>query len=118
MNDAMGNNMVIRRASNEDGGGYTSIPPSVTEDYAMSRRLAGIGGIALDAHPSLHNITLPVESLTAFFKQRRRWARGSLAAFPADFAFYEAVFVPHAFTDSIIVNYGSLYVSIFSTKTA
>lgn len=115
---AMGNNMAIRRSAYQDVGGYPSIPPSVTEDYALSRRLAGIGGIALDAHPSLHNNTLPVESLTAFFKQRRRWARGALAASPAAFAFYAAVLAAHALPLLLILTAGTALIPLFIAKVA
>src|SRR5690625_7492444 len=82
---AMGNNMAIRRAAYQDVGGYPSIPPSVTEDYALSRRLAGTGGTELDAQPFLPTISLPGESVAGIFKQPRRWAGGCVAACTAAF---------------------------------
>src|SRR5690625_3138181 len=114
----MGNNMAIRRSAYEDVRGYPSIPPSVTEDYALSRRLAGIGGIALDAHPSLHNITLPVESLTAFFKQRCRLVRGALTASTAAFAVCAAVLVAHALPLLLILSAGIALIPLFISMVA
>src|SRR5690625_7977652 len=73
---AMGNNMAIRRSAYQDVGGYPSIPPSVTEDYALSRRLAGIGRIAPHAHPPRHNITAPGPAPNAMFQQQPPCARG------------------------------------------
>ena len=112
----MGNNMAIRRSAYEEVGGYPSVPASVTEDFALSRRLAGIGGIALDAHPSLSNLTLPVESLTAFFRQRRRWARGALAASPAAFAFYAVVLAAHVLPLLLVFTAGTALVPLFVAK--
>ncbi len=93
---AMGNNMGIRREAYDDVGGYPELQPSVTEDYALFRAIGKAGWeVRLDPHPALENRTLAERRVRDVFRQRRRWARGSLAASPLAVAFYAVVYAAH-----------------------
>ena len=75
---AMGNNMAVSRVGYEAVGGYESIPFSVTEDYALFRAVVanGFGFRNLLSEPVLARTT-PVDTLTQWLQQRKRWMRGA-----------------------------------------
>lgn len=79
---AMGNNMGIKHAAYEAIGGYPALPFSVTEDYVLFRAVSEQANFVVryPVDPELSLLTLPVESFRQMFSQRRRWARGGLAA--------------------------------------
>jgi 1,2-diacylglycerol 3-beta-glucosyltransferase len=95
---AMGNNMAFRREAYLDVGGYPGVPESVTEDYALFEAISRSTSwqARLDPALDLRNETEPVESIAAMFSQRRRWARGALAASPVAVLFYAIVLGAHA----------------------
>ncbi|QMW05287.1 glycosyltransferase family 2 protein [Spirosoma foliorum] len=75
---AMGNNMAVSRQAYDAVGGYESIPFSVTEDYALFEAIIRQGyGFRnlLDERVLAH--TKPVETVSAFLQQRKRWMRGA-----------------------------------------
>ncbi len=93
---AMGNNMAVSREAYNDIGGFPTLKPSVTEDYALFKAIGDAGWkIRLDPHPSLENKTAAEPRLRDVFRQRRRWASGALTASPIAFAFYVAIFAAH-----------------------
>lgn len=94
---AMGNNMGVRRDAYEAVGGFPALRPSVTEDYALFQTIARTGSwsVRLDPHPSIENRTLAERSFAAVFRQRRRWARGAMAASPMAAAFYILIYAAH-----------------------
>lgn len=93
---AMGNNMGVRREAYEDIGGFASLRPSVTEDYALFQAIGRAGwDVRLDAHPSVESATLAERHFRDVFRQRRRWARGALAASPLAVAFYVIIYAAH-----------------------
>lgn len=94
---AMGNNMAFRRRAYQEIGGYPSLRESVTEDFALFDAISRRPGRQAELDPSqdLRNETEPVESVGAMFSQRRRWARGALAASPAAVSFYAIILGAH-----------------------
>lgn len=94
---AMGNNMIFRRGAYDAVGGYPSIPPSVTEDYALFRAVhrRTHWRVRLLLAYRLRNVTLPLRKASAVLRQRRRWARGGLRADLWVYVFYGLVYVVH-----------------------
>lgn len=93
---AMGNNMAVRHAAYETVGGYPSLKPSVTEDYALYKAIGETSWKArLDPHPAVENRTLAEPALRDVFRQRRRWASGAIASSPLAMAFYVAIYAAH-----------------------
>jgi cellulose synthase/poly-beta-1,6-N-acetylglucosamine synthase-like glycosyltransferase len=74
---AMGNNMAFRRGALERIGGFEFGASSLTEDYVLFREVGRVEPIAVEMDPSLLNWTEPLRSLSALFRQRRRWAIGA-----------------------------------------
>ncbi len=107
---AQGNNMAFRRDAYEAVGGYPALPASVTEDYALFRAIRGAGWqvrLVLDA--PLGNFTLPLTSLREVFAQRKRWARGGLAAPPWAYLAYLLFYLTH------LLLFGGLFGAPFVT---
>ncbi|MVM35229.1 glycosyltransferase [Spirosoma sp. HMF4905] len=75
---AMGNNMAVSQTAYKAVGGYESLPFSVTEDYALFRAI-------IKQKYSFRNLldvsvlarTKPVQTISEFFQQRKRWMRGA-----------------------------------------
>ncbi|MBC8155321.1 MAG: glycosyltransferase [Bacteroidetes bacterium] len=75
---AMGNNMAVRRTAYDDVGGYENLPFSVTEDYALFRAVIGHGyGFKNLLNPDVLAFSKPVDSVSGFLQQRKRWMRGA-----------------------------------------
>lgn len=94
---AMGNNMLFRREAYDAVGGYPALPESVTEDFvlfrAIHRHTRWRVRLALDRE--LLNVTLPLPTLPAVVRQRRRWARGGLRADGWVYLVYGIVYAAH-----------------------
>lgn len=76
---AMGNNMAVRKAAYNAVGGYASLPFSVVEDYTLFRAIVAKGYAfqqLLDTR--VLATTQPVDSISAFLQQRKRWMRGAM----------------------------------------
>ena len=70
-----GNGMFIRRAALQAAGGWSE--RALTEDLELSTRLSAYGGhVTLAPEAEVHEEA--VESLGALWRQRMRWAEGSL----------------------------------------
>ncbi len=77
---AMGNNMAVSRESYEAIGGYESLPFSVVEDYTLFRAIVSRGyGFQNLLNETVLAETKPVNTIIAFFQQRKRWMRGATA---------------------------------------
>ena len=75
---AMGNNMAVSRAAYEAIGGYESLPFSVVEDYTLFRAVVATGfGFRNLLSEDVLARTKPVDTLSAFLHQRKRWMRGA-----------------------------------------
>ncbi|HEY7847325.1 MAG TPA: glycosyltransferase family 2 protein [Candidatus Limnocylindria bacterium] len=70
-----GNGMLIRRATLEAVGGWS--PTALTEDLEMSTRLT-LHGEHVALAPEVTVVEQAVESVRALWRQRMRWAEGSL----------------------------------------
>lgn len=94
---AMGNNMALRREAYEAVGGYPGLPFSVTEDYALFRAVAEAGPwrVRFPLAPETAVVTLPAPDVGAFYRQRRRWARGGAQAGVALYAVYTLAHLAH-----------------------
>src|SRR5690606_41388275 len=94
---AMGNTMLFRREACDAVGGYPALPESVTEDFvlfrAIHRHTRWRVRLALDRE--LLNVTLPLPTLPAVVRQRRRWARGGLRADGWVYLVYGIVYAAH-----------------------
>lgn len=76
---AMGNNMAVSRAAYEAIGGYESLPFSVTEDYALFQAVVSKGYRFRNLlSQEVLARTMPVETLTQWLQQRKRWMRGAM----------------------------------------
>ncbi|MFC1492523.1 glycosyltransferase [candidate division KSB1 bacterium] len=75
----IGNNLAVRKKAYEDTGGYTKIPYSVTEDYALFKAIVRSGW---KARFSVSNDSLvvssPPETIKDLMRQRIRWASGGI----------------------------------------
>ena len=77
---AMGNNMAVSRVGYEAVGGYESLPFSVVEDYTLFRTIVDQGyGFRNLLNEEVLAKTKPVDTVLAFFQQRKRWMRGATA---------------------------------------
>lgn len=93
---AMGNNMAFRCEAYDAVGGYPALPFSVTEDFALFQAVHRAGwNVRLVLAETLRNATRPLRSLRAVVRQRRRWARGGLAAPWWVYGLYALVFGTH-----------------------
>ncbi len=74
----LGNNLVFRKRAYDEVGGYTNIPFSVTEDFALFKSISGTvkWKYKYPMAPGCLVHTLPVDSLRDVFRQRKRWATG------------------------------------------
>jgi len=80
---AMGNNIAYRKKRYEELGGYSALGASRVEDYQLVTAFRKTGQrIGFLNTPAPLNLTRPVESWTAFYFQRLRWARGVLVLNP------------------------------------
>ncbi len=70
-----GNGMFVRRSALEAAGGWS--PTALTEDLELSTRLVCEGG-HITLAPEVSVAEQAVESLPALWRQRMRWAEGSL----------------------------------------
>jgi cellulose synthase/poly-beta-1,6-N-acetylglucosamine synthase-like glycosyltransferase len=90
----MGNNMAVRKEAYWATGGYSKIPFSIVEDYALYKAIIDKGYSFKQAfEPQVLANTLPPER---FFEQRKRWLKGafksgSLLLLPA---LLQAFFLP------------------------
>jgi cellulose synthase/poly-beta-1,6-N-acetylglucosamine synthase-like glycosyltransferase len=75
-----GNNMILRRASLDAIGGYSSVPPSPTEDAALVSKIRSSAGYKIRAAISadVHVITGPENNWKDFITQTLRWNNGGL----------------------------------------
>ncbi len=75
---AMGNNLGVSWVAYDAVGGYEALPFSVVEDYALFQAIVqrGFGFRNLLTKRVLAR-TKPVDTLRAFFHQRKRWMRGA-----------------------------------------
>lgn len=74
-----GTNLAIRQSTYNEIGGYSSIPFSITEDYALLKEVMNRGKVAsyiTDANATVS--TKPCNSFLDLISQLRRWARGGL----------------------------------------
>ena len=74
---AMGNNMALNREALDAIGGFLIGADSVTEDYILFRELGREAPTSVQMESRFLNWTQPLRSLTALFRQRRRWAIGA-----------------------------------------
>ncbi|WP_080056654.1 glycosyltransferase [Spirosoma aerolatum] len=76
---AMGNNMLVSRRAYDAVGGYTSLPFSITEDYALFQAIVQRGfGFQNVLNEQVLAHTKPVDSWLAWLQQRKRWMRGAM----------------------------------------
>lgn len=76
---AMGNNMLVRRQAYEEVGGYTEVPFSVTEDFALFRALREQGWKYESCNaPDALARTRAEARFSDLIRQRKRWIRGAL----------------------------------------
>lgn len=74
-----GTNLAIRRNIYKEIGGYSKIPFSITEDYALLKTIMKMGGIATYiTNPDAVVETNPCKSFPDLVSQLRRWGRGGL----------------------------------------
>ncbi|CCH53840.1 glycosyl transferase family 2 [Fibrisoma limi BUZ 3] len=77
---AMGNNMAVLRAAYSAVGGYEALPFSVTEDYTLFRAIVKQGyGFRNRLDAEVLAYTQPVDTLSEWLQQRKRWMRGASA---------------------------------------
>ncbi len=74
----MGNNMAFRRRAYEQVGGYPALGHCLIEDFALLNAISRRTGwrVRITAASETAVISLPVNSLSALYQQRRRWALG------------------------------------------
>lgn len=71
---AMGNNMAVNKMAYLQVGGYENLPFSVTEDYALYKKIISQGfGFQQLANKKIVGITKPAKNITLLLGQRRRW---------------------------------------------
>ncbi len=71
---AMGNNMAVSQLAYTQAGGYENLSFSLTEDYALFRKIISQGfGFQQLANSSVLAYTQPVQTIKQFFAQRQRW---------------------------------------------
>lgn len=77
---AMGNNMMVEKSAYNVVGGFEAVADSVTEDLALSRKMAAAGYRPIHrVDPGLLVRTKPEPTFAALMRQRKRWARGALS---------------------------------------
>ena len=76
----IGNNFAFRRQAYNDVGGYERVGFSLTEDFALLQAVSKRTDwqIAFPINKSCLVLSEPIESIKAFFRQRKRWAFGGL----------------------------------------
>ncbi|MEN7548410.1 glycosyltransferase [Rapidithrix thailandica] len=76
---AMGNNMLISRKAYASVGGYENIPFSITEDYALFKKVLDKGWKfrQLD-QAEITATTRPIPTFAGLMHQRKRWMYGAL----------------------------------------
>ena len=74
----MGNNMAFRRVAYDQVGGYPALGHSLIEDFTLLNAISLKTAWKVRIAPAMDAavISLPVETLTALYNQRRRWALG------------------------------------------
>lgn len=76
----MGNNMFLWRHAYESIGGYSGIPFSLTEDYAIFRALVDKGHRFVNlAAEGVTAFTKPIASFAKILHQRKRWMFGGMS---------------------------------------
>lgn len=76
---AMGNNLLVERSAYHHVGGFAAVADSVTEDLALSRKVAAAGFYPASRVNARLLVTTKAEhSYAALLRQRKRWARGAL----------------------------------------
>lgn len=74
---AVGNNLSVRRTAYDAVGGYTGIPFSVTEDYALFRAVTGAGWtVRFPLHPPACVRSTPCTDVRQVYGQKKRWYLG------------------------------------------
>lgn len=103
----MGNNMALRREAYEMTGGYPELPESVTEDYELVRGVRERTDFEarLAPLPGLVNRTQPVPTLSAFVRQRKRWARGGMGSELTVYLIYALIWIAHASALGLTLTY-------------
>jgi len=76
---AVGNNMGFKKSEYMKFGGYEKLPFSLTEDYILFEKmiLKDKGKFQWVHLPEVLNISQPIEDLSSFFNQRKRWFEGA-----------------------------------------
>jgi cellulose synthase/poly-beta-1,6-N-acetylglucosamine synthase-like glycosyltransferase len=77
----IGNNMSLRKEAYDSAGGYSSLPASVTEDYALMNEIKKLGKYEI-IFPLDEKILVTTRAHGAFsdiINQKKRWASGGLA---------------------------------------
>lgn len=75
---AVGNNMAVRKQAYLDTGGYEKIPYSITEDHKLFREVRKAGWQTKNILTKEALVTTkPIEKLSTFFHQRKRWMKGA-----------------------------------------
>jgi len=74
----MGNNMAFRRSAYLAVGGYPALGHSLIEDFALLDAISRTSRwrVRVTPAPEASVVSLPVATLPAFYRQRRRWALG------------------------------------------
>ena len=75
----LGNNSAVTRSAYEASGGYSKIPFSITEDFALFHEVVQKGfEFRNTINQEVFNQTLPITTLKEFLHQRKRWMVGAL----------------------------------------
>ncbi len=96
----LGNNSAFTRKAYEATGGYSKIPFSITEDFALFHEIVKKGfGFKNSINHDVFNQTLPISSLKEFLHQRKRWMVGALQCpwWIVALLFLQALFFPFLF---------------------
>lgn len=77
---AIGNNMIFRKSVYFEIGGYTEIPFTITEDFALFQRFISKGKhVLFPLEKSMLHITEPNKTILEFILQRKRWIKGGMS---------------------------------------
>jgi cellulose synthase/poly-beta-1,6-N-acetylglucosamine synthase-like glycosyltransferase len=76
----LGNNFAFRRSVYEKIGGFKSIGFSLTEDFALLKKMteSSENRIAYDLHSDNSVISTSLDNFSEFYEQRKRWLRGGI----------------------------------------
>lgn len=113
---AMGNNMLVTRKAYESTGGYENIAFSVTEDFALFKKVKN-NGFALRhvVAPGVFAYSMAVVKLTGLLQQRKRWMKGAIQLpwWVVLLLFFLGIYFPALITGLIIIPEWTLILFIF-----